>query len=70
MPKQNAVQESRRDFLRTLTIGASVATVALVTKSATAARSEDTAPLADTGDVKQGYHVTQHIVDYYKSAAF
>ena len=69
MSKQgNTVQESRRDFLRTLTIGASVATVALATRSAAAAQAEDTAP-ASNNDAKQGYHVTQHIVDYYKSAA-
>ena len=69
-PSQKPALESRRRFLRdTLTLGAGAATVALTANTASAAVMEETVEEVATSD-KKGYHVTPHINDYYKTAAF
>ncbi|NJN47352.1 MAG: transcriptional initiation protein Tat [Candidatus Competibacteraceae bacterium] len=56
---------SRRHFLRTTVIaGAGVATGAVATGAAVATETTPTARAA----AKQGYHLTQHIADYYRTA--
>ena len=58
---------SRRAFLRgTVATGAGAAVAATVPGVAIAATS-DTSPEPDTK--QKGYRLTQHILDYYKSAA-
>ena len=67
--KQNDKQtsESRRAFLRgTVATGAGAAVAATVPGVAVAATS-DTSPEPDTK--QKGYRLTQHILDYYKTAA-
>ena len=52
---------SRRDFLRTAAIGGSAAAVAALPVAAEAGDVISDAP-------EEGYRLTPHIVDYYKSA--
>ena len=60
---------SRRDFLRnSLTLSAGAATVALTANSVAAAAVDEPVEEAKT-TASQGYHVTPHIADYYKTAA-
>ena len=61
---------SRRNFLRgALTAGAGVAAAVVIAPngiSAVTERAEESQEAAG----KQGYRLTQHIVDYYKTASF
>lgn len=55
--------QDRRDFMKTTTLaGAGIAAAAAVPGAALAAGSEEPAKKP-----QQGYHVTRHIIDYYKS---
>ncbi|MEE4375967.1 MAG: hypothetical protein V2J55_00425 [Candidatus Competibacteraceae bacterium] len=64
--KITATPVSRRHFLRTTVIaGAGVATGAVATGTAVA--TTETPPSAQPAE-KKGYHVTQHIADYYRTA--
>lgn len=65
--KDKQTSEGRRAFLRgTVATGAGAAVVATVPGVAVAATSE----AAAEPDAKQkGYRLTQHILDYYKTAA-
>jgi nitrous oxide reductase len=66
--KITATPISRRHFLRTtLVAGAGVATAA-VTRGAAVAATETTASAPPAA--KKGYHLTRHITDYYRTAAF
>lgn len=57
---------SRRAFLQgSVATGASVAIAASVPGVAVSSTSED----VDDSKKNEGYHLTQHIVDYYKSTA-
>ena len=65
--KQQQTDSQRRDFLR----GSVAAATGL---AATVATGNSIAAIADTGvgqepSKKEGYRLTQHIADYYKSAA-
>jgi hypothetical protein len=65
--KDKQTSESRRAFLRgTVATGAGAAVAATVPGVAVAATS-DTSPEPDTK--QKGYRLTQHILDYYKTAA-
>ncbi len=56
--------QDRREFIKKSTlIGAGVAASTLATTEAIAATDDTVEPAK-----KKGYHVTQHILDYYKSA--
>ena len=64
--EQTVRDESRRDFIRKSTlVGAGVAAAAVVPGSAVASVSED----KPEAKKQKGYQVTQHVIDYYKSAA-
>lgn len=66
---ENVTRKDRRDFLRTLTTGAGVATVALASGAVLAGTAED--PVAENNNnTPKGYRETQHIRDYYRTAAF
>ena len=65
---ENVTRKDRRDFLRTLTVGAGVATVALASGTAAAGIAEEA--VAENNNTAKGYRETQHIRDYYKTAAF
>lgn len=69
MPKQNhETSESRRRFLRaSLATGAGAAAVA-VTTGEVAASTADSAS-ADSQAKDKGYRLTQHVADYYRTAA-
>jgi hypothetical protein len=71
MSKQNqTTQESRRRFLReSLTLGTGAVTLALTANTVAAAVTEQT-PETIAKPAQKGYHLTQHIADYYKTAAF
>ena len=61
--------KDRRDFLRTLSTGAGVATVALASSAVVAGTAEN--PVAENNNnTPKGYRETQHICDYYRTAAF
>jgi hypothetical protein len=65
-PKDKTVT-SRRDFLRNALVGGSAVAVAAFTAGARA----DEAPAREAPAPKAeplGYHVTPHILDYYKTA--
>lgn len=71
LPSQTPDLESRRRFLRdTLTLGAGAATVVLTANTASAAVVDEATVEAPPVKSKKGYHVTSHINDYYKTAAF
>lgn len=61
-----SLDENKRDFIKkSVLVGAGVAVTTLTSVEAVAAVS------AEEGEVKedQGYQLTQHVADYYKSAA-
>ncbi len=63
----NQTKLSRRTFLRgTLATSAGAAVAATMPGIAVADASEAS---TDSGDKEKGYRLTQHIVDYYKTAA-
>ena len=63
--QQQPASEERREFIKKSTLlGAGVATASVAGTAAIA----DTGPSADPAPGDQGYRLTQHIVDYYKSA--
>jgi hypothetical protein len=61
-------QAGRREFLRNVLVGSSAAAVAIASGGAQAAPAPK--PAATPKAPSQGYHVTQHILDYYKSTQF
>ncbi len=64
-PEKQLKNKQRRDFIKKSTIvGAGVAATAVASTSAIAAG--DTAGTEKPG--QQGYQLTQHVLDYYKSA--
>ncbi len=54
---------SRRQFLLAAGLGSAGVAAAVATRSRTAA----TAPAAPVDGKKQGYHVSEHILKYYKT---
>ncbi|MCH8105049.1 MAG: twin-arginine translocation signal domain-containing protein [Proteobacteria bacterium] len=63
---QTRHNQNRRDFLKKSSIvGASV----VVTTTVPAAALANAADQAPEIEQQKGYHVTQHVIDYYKSAA-
>lgn len=69
MPKQNhEPSESRRRFLRTsLVTGVGVAAAAVTAGEAVANTADPATP--DTKADDKGYRLTQHVADYYRTAA-
>ena len=67
--KQNDKQtsQSRRTFLRDTVLTSAGAAVATAVPGIAAASVAETGPEAD--GKQKGYRLTQHIVDYYKTAA-
>lgn len=66
--QEQTTSDSRRAFLRNAAgTGACVALAAALPGAAAAVSTEE-AGQADAG--KSGYRLTQHVLDYYKSAAF
>ena len=63
-PTQHVASEDRRRFLRHAVTGAGVATAAAALPQATLASPEVEPPPA-----KDGYRLSKHILDYYKTAA-
>lgn len=64
-PEKQLKNQQRREFIKKSTIvGAGVAATAVASTSAIA--SEVTASTEKPG--QQGYQLTQHVLDYYKSA--
>ena len=64
-PAKKASNPERRDFIKTTTIvGAGVAATAVASTSVIA--DVDTPDSEATG--QKGYQLTQHVLDYYKSA--
>lgn len=55
---------NRRRFLRRAVTGAGVATAA-----AAVPHTMSAAPATETPPPKEGYRLSQHIIDYYKTAA-
>lgn len=57
---------SRRDFMRNMLVGGSAAAIAVCAGGARAATptAETPAPKAE----RAGYHLTPHILEYYKTA--
>ena len=63
--KKQRNQEKRREFLKTSTLlGAGVASGAMFTTSASA----DVTTESSEPSGQKGYRLTQHVLDYYKSA--
>jgi hypothetical protein len=57
--------QDRREFIKKTTLaGAGVAATTMVSTSAIASVGDD----AEVKPGHKGYHLTQHILDYYKSA--
>jgi len=64
----STILASRRGFLRrTLTAGAGLAAAAVIPQGAAAAAEGD--GMTQASPKARGYHLTPHILDYYKSAA-
>ena len=67
MKEQDSRSSSRREFLKTgAAVGAGAAASALLPGAAAAAEAEAPA----TAEAKKGYQLTQHVLDYYRSAKF
>lgn len=65
-PSQQALDEQRRSFVKSsVLLGAGAATAAALPGAAVAATEPAKAPESK----QKGYQVTQHVIDYYKSAA-
>lgn len=63
---ENCLDVQRRDFLRGSIATTGIAVIA-ATGNATASVTEEVATVAP--EKKEGYRLTKHIADYYKSAA-
>lgn len=59
---------SRRKFLRNAAVAGGAAAAASAAPGIATAETEATSPTA-TESGRDGYRLTQHIIDYYKSAA-
>ena len=66
MKQRKQISQARRGFLRNAGIGAGATAVAAVVPG-TAFAEVDQADVK--GKQEQGYHLSQHILDYYRSAA-
>jgi hypothetical protein len=65
---KHTISNSRRDFLRgTVTTGAAAAVVTALPQAAVAEPTEEV-QAKDPKRGSKGYQVTQHVIDYYKSA--
>jgi hypothetical protein len=65
---KHTTSNSRREFLRgTVTTGAAAAVVTALPRAAVAEPTEGV-PLKDPKGGSKGYHVTQHVIDYYRTA--
>ena len=58
---------SRRDFMRNMLVGGSAAAIAAFAGGARAAETPATATPKVNAE-RPGYHVTPHILEYYKTA--
>ena len=68
MKRNDEVSTSRRGFLRSsVGLGAGAAAAALASGTAVAATVEE--KVEEQASADQGYRLTQHIADYYKTAA-
>lgn len=66
MKREQPESTARRGFLKaTATVGAGAAVTTLLPSGVIAAEPEG----KDRPAAKQGYQVTPHVIDYYKSAA-
>lgn len=66
--EKHTLSKSRRDFLRgTVTTGAAAAVVTALPQAAVGAPSEEVQE-QDSKRGSKGYQVTQHVIDYYRSA--
>ncbi len=62
----NNTQQSRRDFIKKSTLaGAGLAVAGTAPGAALAATTDD----GTKAKTQQGYQLTQHVLEYYKSAA-
>jgi hypothetical protein len=66
--EQNAISTSRRDFLRGTVVTGTAAAVVTALPQAAVAESIDEPQQQDKKCGSKGYHVTQHVMDYYRSA--
>lgn len=68
----NPTTETRRAFLRTtLTASAGLAAATVATRGVAAITEDQPTERQTTAEKgSRGYHVTQHIIDYYKTASF
>ena len=67
-PSKQTTSQSRRAFLsKAAGAGACVAVTTALPGAVTAAPNDETGRL---GAGKSGYRLTQHVLDYYKSASF
>lgn len=62
---QTQHNQNRRDFLKKSSIVGAGVVVTTTVPAAALANAADPAPDMDQ---QKGYHVTQHVIDYYKSA--
>lgn len=62
-------QTGRRDFLKTALLGSGAAIVAAASGGTNAAPDNDK-PGATPKAEPKGYHITPHILEYYKTAQF
>jgi len=68
--QRHKISTSRRDFLRgTVTTGTVAAVVTALPQTAAAESAEQDRP-GEPGSGAKGYQVTQHVMDYYRSARF
>ena len=68
--KNKARQTGRRKFLKGALVGSGAAVVAMASGNAVAAPESKQVATTEPKPQSQGYHVTPHILDYYKTAQF
>jgi len=62
--------EKRREFLKGMLVGGGAAAVAIAGRGATAAPDDEERPAAQSDNRPKGYHLTPHVLEYYKTAQF
>jgi nitrous oxide reductase len=66
--KRESRQSGRRKFLKGVLVGSGAAVVAVASGGAVAAPESKQAAVVEPKTQSQGYRVTPHILDYYKTA--
>jgi nitrous oxide reductase len=66
--KQSDIKDDRRRFIKGMAVAGGAAAVAVTTGNAAAKVAEPGAQAPEAQAASSGYRVSQHVLDYYKTA--